>query len=66
MQSMPATPSSSTTCWRTQVIPLFNDRDAAGVPHGWCDRVKEALITLAPVFGATRMVNDYVEKIYPA
>jgi len=48
-----------------EVIPLFNDRDADGVPHGWCDRVKEALITLAPAFGATRMVNDYVEKMYP-
>jgi starch phosphorylase len=47
-----------------QVVPLFNDRDAAGIPHGWCEKVKEALVTLAPRFTATRMVDDYVERIY--
>jgi starch phosphorylase len=49
-----------------EVIPLFNDRGSDGVPHGWCDRIKEALVTLAPTFTATRMVNDYVERIYRA
>ena len=48
-----------------EVIPLFYDRDEHGVPHGWCDRVKHSLITLAPRFSASRMVNDYVERIYP-
>ena len=47
-----------------EVIPLFWDRDGDGVPHGWCDRVKEAVVTLAPEFTATRMVNDYVERVY--
>ncbi len=47
-----------------EVIPLFHDRDADGVPHGWCDKIKEALVTCAPEFSATRMVNDYVERIY--
>src|SRR5262249_46041449 len=28
-----------------EVIPLFWDRDEAGVPQGWCDRVKEAVVT---------------------
>ena len=45
-------------------MPLFYDRDADGVPQKWCDRIKEALVTLAPEFSATRMVNDYVERIY--
>ena len=49
-----------------EVIPLFNDRDANGIPQAWCDRIKEALVTLAPTFTATRMVDDYVERIYPA
>jgi glycogen phosphorylase len=48
-----------------EVIPLFNDRDAGGIPQGWCDRIKEALVTIAPAFAATRMVDDYVERIYP-
>jgi starch phosphorylase len=47
-----------------EVIPLFYERDADGIPQGWCNRVKEALVTLAPQFSATRMVNDYVERIY--
>jgi starch phosphorylase len=47
-----------------EVIPLFHDRDADGVPHAWCERIKEAVVTLAPTFTATRMVNDYVERIY--
>ena len=46
------------------MIPLFYDRDEHGVPHGWCERIKHALVTCAPAFSATRMVNDYVEKIY--
>jgi starch phosphorylase len=48
----------------TEVIPLFNDRDGDGVPHAWCEKIKEALVTLAPVFTARRMVDDYVERIY--
>ncbi len=49
-----------------EVIPLFAERDDAGVPQRWCDLIKEALATLAPQFSATRMVNDYVERIYHA
>ncbi len=48
-----------------EVIPLFYDRDEQGVPQGWCDLIKHALVTCAPVFSATRMINEYVERIYP-
>jgi glycogen phosphorylase len=47
-----------------EIVPLFNDRDEAGVPHGWCDMIKRALVTLGPRFTATRMVDDYVEQVY--
>jgi starch phosphorylase len=47
-----------------EVIPLFHERDAQGVPQRWCERVKESLFSCAPSFTATRMVNDYVERIY--
>ena len=47
-----------------EVIPLFNERDAQGVPHAWCNRVKQSIVTCAPVFNTTRMLNDYVERIY--
>jgi glycogen phosphorylase len=47
-----------------EVIPLFNERDARGVPHAWCNRVKQSIVTCAPVFNTTRMLNDYVERVY--
>jgi starch phosphorylase len=47
-----------------EVIPLFNDRDPAGVPQEWCDRIKRALVTLGPAFTATRMLDDYIARVY--
>jgi len=47
-----------------EVVPLFYDRDDDGVPQKWCDRIKEALVTFASELSVTRMVNDYVERIY--
>jgi starch phosphorylase len=52
------------TLLEREVIPLFHDRDAAGVPHGWCELVKEALASCAGAFTATRMLEDYVDRIY--
>jgi starch phosphorylase len=49
-----------------EVVPTFYERDENGVPQRWCDRIKEALVTCAPTFTATRMINDYAERIYPA
>jgi len=49
-----------------EVIPLFYERDAAGVPQRWCELIKRALVTCAPRFGATRMLDEYVERIYPS
>jgi starch phosphorylase len=49
-----------------EVIPLFNERDENGVPNRWCEKIKEALVSCAPMFSAARMVNDYVERIYTA
>jgi starch phosphorylase len=47
-----------------EVVPLFYDRDADGVPHGWVARIKAALRTVGPRYCATRMVHDYVAKVY--
>ncbi len=48
-----------------EVIPLFYDRDGDGVPNGWCERIKRSLATNAWRFSATRMLDEYVERIYP-
>jgi starch phosphorylase len=47
-----------------EVIPLFYERDMDGVPYGWCGLVKAALVSCAPRFTTTRMLDEYVERIY--
>jgi len=47
-----------------EVIPLFHDCDADGIPHGWCEMMKAALVSCAPRFSSTRMLDEYVERIY--
>jgi starch phosphorylase len=47
-----------------EVIPLFYDRDADGLPLQWIDRMANSIATLAARFSAHRMVMDYVEQGY--
>jgi starch phosphorylase len=49
-----------------EVLPLFHDRDADGIPRRWLARVKASLQTNGPRFSAARMVEDYARSIYPA
>jgi starch phosphorylase len=46
------------------VVPLFHDRAADGVPHGWCELIKESLATCGPAYSATRMLAEYAERLY--
>ena len=48
-----------------EIVPLFFERDAHGVPVRWCERIKASLATCAPMFSATRMVDDYAARVYP-
>jgi starch phosphorylase len=47
-----------------EVVPLFHDRDGAGLPRGWLRRVKASLRTALVGFGAGRMLRDYAERAY--
>jgi glycogen phosphorylase len=47
-----------------EVVPVFYGRGDDGVPHEWVARVKRALMTVGPRFGAGRMVGDYVATMY--
>jgi starch phosphorylase len=47
-----------------EIVPLFYDRDAAGVPRGWVERMRASMASLAPRFSANRMVSEYVERYY--
>jgi starch phosphorylase len=46
-----------------QVVPLFYERRGTA-PRGWLQRVKHAFATLGPSVTASRMVRDYVERLY--
>jgi starch phosphorylase len=48
-----------------EVIPLFHERDADGIPRRWLAMVKRSLATNGPRFSAARMVGEYAERIYP-
>jgi len=47
-----------------EVVPLYYDRDASGLPRGWIQRIKRAMRTLAWRYNADRMVMDYVKECY--
>jgi glycogen phosphorylase len=47
-----------------EVVPLYYDRGADGIPHGWLTRVKESMRQLCPQFNTNRMVRQYVEEHY--
>lgn len=48
-----------------EVLPTFHERGPGGVPERWVAMIRASLRTIAPRFCATRMVHDYVERIYP-
>src|SRR3954468_16298508 len=48
-----------------EVVPTFYDRDGDGLSQRWLERVRSSLRTIGPKFGATRMVSDYVNRMYP-
>ena len=48
----------------TEVVPLFYDRDASGLPRRWIARQKSALRSLGWRFNSDRMVMDYVLNSY--
>ena len=47
-----------------QVVPLYYDRDLAGVPRGWVGVMKEAIRTSVAAFSTRRMLKQYLEQMY--
>jgi starch phosphorylase len=47
-----------------EVIPLFYDRDAEGIPRRWIQRIRRAMVTLVAQFTTDRMVREYSQKYY--
>jgi starch phosphorylase len=47
-----------------EIVPMFYDRDDAGLPVAWLDKVRTSLRSLAPQVTAERMVREYVDRLY--
>ena len=47
-----------------EVVPLWYDRDDAGIPRAWVQRMKEAMRVAGKRFTARRMLQDYSERYY--
>jgi glycogen phosphorylase len=50
--------------FESEIVPLFYERDADGLPRGWLRRVRASLRSLAPVFNTRRALGEYVERAY--
>jgi glycogen phosphorylase len=49
-----------------EVVPLYYNRDEAGLPRQWIAMMKRAIQTLAPKYNSDRMVEEYARRIYLA
>lgn len=47
-----------------EVLPMFHERDADGVPQRWVAMMRRSLLTNGPRFSATRMLRDYADQVY--
>jgi starch phosphorylase len=47
-----------------EVIPLYYERDADGLPRQWIRRIKASMQRLIPGFNAERMMRDYARLLY--
>jgi len=47
-----------------EIVPLFYDRDRAGLPRGWIALMKSSMRKLGAFFNTHRMVQEYLEKLY--
>ena len=47
-----------------EIVPLYYDRDAQGVPRAWVKIMKEAVRTSAVQFSTFRMLTEYVTQMY--
>lgn len=47
-----------------QIIPMFYERDEAGIPREWVKMMKNSIQSLTPAFGTHRMVQDYTRNFY--
>jgi starch phosphorylase len=47
-----------------EVVPMFYNRNAHGIPLAWVDRMRAAIGQVCAFFNTDRMVTEYVERCY--
>ncbi|MDO8363771.1 MAG: alpha-glucan family phosphorylase [Actinomycetota bacterium] len=47
-----------------EIMPLYYDRGADGLPHGWIQKMQHNWRSLGPFVTAARMVRDYTTELY--
>jgi len=47
-----------------EIVPLWYEQDADGIPRRWVQRMKEAIRVAGRKFTARRMLQDYVARYY--
>jgi starch phosphorylase len=48
----------------SETVPEFYDRDEAGVPGRWVERMRRSIATNLWRFSTTRMLHEYTEQLY--
>jgi len=52
------------TLLEQEIVPLFYNRGADGIPHGWVTRMKSSMAAVCRQFNSNRMVGEYTERFY--
>jgi starch phosphorylase len=47
-----------------EIVPLFYNRGADGVPRAWIARMKTSMRTICPMFNTGRMLQEYTVRLY--
>ncbi len=47
-----------------ELIPLFYNRGADGLPRAWISKMKTSMREICPVFNTNRMAKEYAENYY--
>ncbi|MBP7070063.1 MAG: alpha-glucan family phosphorylase [Methanothrix sp.] len=46
------------------VVPLFYERNEAGIPVAWTAKVRASMTRLTPRYSSERMMQEYMERLY--
>jgi phosphorylase/glycogen(starch) synthase len=48
----------------SEILPMYHDRNEAGIPLAWVERMKASMASVIPAFSARRMLSNYADNFY--